>query len=106
MLLLETIDENLLVTGASSGIGRATVMRFQADGWNVAATMRNPENETNLQHLGNVAVFPLDVTDRESINAAVKRTLDEFGGLDVLLNNAGYGLAEPLEAVDPIQLER
>jgi NAD(P)-dependent dehydrogenase (short-subunit alcohol dehydrogenase family) len=98
--------KTILVTGASSGIGRATVVRFQAQGWNVAATMRHPETETYLQQLSNVSVFPLDVTDRESINAAVTGTLDIFGGLDVLLNNAGYGLAGPLEAVDAIQLER
>jgi NAD(P)-dependent dehydrogenase (short-subunit alcohol dehydrogenase family) len=96
----------ILITGASSGIGRATVLRFQAEGWNVAATMRSPEKETELQKLNNVAIFPLDVTDRDSIDAAVKGTLDRFGRLDVLLNNAGYGLVGPLEAVDAIQLER
>jgi NAD(P)-dependent dehydrogenase (short-subunit alcohol dehydrogenase family) len=98
--------KTILITGASSGIGRATVLKFQAEGWNVAATMRNPEKETELQSLSNVAVLPLDVTNQESINAAVARTLDKFKGLDVLLNNAGYGLAGPLEAVDAAQLER
>ncbi len=98
--------KTILITGASSGIGRATVIRFQAEGWNVAATMRHPEKETELQKLSNVAIFPLDVTNQESINAAVAGTLDKFKGLDVLLNNAGYGLAGPLEAVDVAQLER
>jgi NAD(P)-dependent dehydrogenase (short-subunit alcohol dehydrogenase family) len=98
--------KTILITGASSGIGRATVMRFQAEGWNVAATMRNPEKETALHKLSNVAVFPLDVTNQQSINAAVIGTLDKFGGLHVLLNNAGYGLAGPLEAVEADQLER
>ncbi len=98
--------KTILITGASSGIGRATVLRFQAEGWNVAATMRNPEKETELQKLNNVAIFPLDVTNQDSITTAVTGTIIRFGGLDVLLNNAGYGLAGPLEAVDAIQLER
>jgi NAD(P)-dependent dehydrogenase (short-subunit alcohol dehydrogenase family) len=98
--------KTILITGASSGIGRATVMRFQAEGWNVAATMRNPEQETELQKLNNVAIFPLDVTNQQSINTAVTGILAKFGSLDVLLNNAGYGLAGPLEAVDAAQLER
>jgi NAD(P)-dependent dehydrogenase (short-subunit alcohol dehydrogenase family) len=98
--------KTIIITGASSGIGRATVLRFQAEGWNVAATMRNPDKESELQKLSNVSVFPLDVTNRESINSAVTGALAKFGGLDVLLNNAGYGLAGPLEAVEPDQLER
>jgi NAD(P)-dependent dehydrogenase (short-subunit alcohol dehydrogenase family) len=98
--------KTILITGASSGIGRATAIRFQSEGWNVAATMRNPERETELQHLGNVAVFPLEVTDPNSINAAIASTIDRFGSIDVLLNNAGYGLVGALEAVDPAQLER
>jgi NAD(P)-dependent dehydrogenase (short-subunit alcohol dehydrogenase family) len=57
----------ILFTGASSGIGRATVMGFHAEGWNVAATMRNTEKETELQKLSNVSVFPLDVTNQASI---------------------------------------
>jgi hypothetical protein len=87
--------KTILITGASSGIGRATAIRFQAEGWNVAATMRNPEKETELQKLSNVAIFSLDVTNRESIEAAAAGVLDKFGGLNVLLNNAGYGLAGP-----------
>jgi NAD(P)-dependent dehydrogenase (short-subunit alcohol dehydrogenase family) len=98
--------KTILITGASSGIGRATAIRFQSEGWNVAATMRNPSRETELQHLDNVAVFPLEVTDPNSINAAVASTIDRFGEIDVLLNNAGYGLVGALEAVDPAQLER
>jgi NAD(P)-dependent dehydrogenase (short-subunit alcohol dehydrogenase family) len=98
--------KTILITGASSGIGRAAVFKFQAEGWNVAATMRSPEKETELQKLSNVTIFALDVTDLNSINAAVAGTLDKFKGLDVLLNNAGYGLAGPLEAADAAQIER
>jgi NAD(P)-dependent dehydrogenase (short-subunit alcohol dehydrogenase family) len=98
--------KTILITGASSGIGRATAIRFQSEGWNVAATMRHPERETELQQLDRVAVFPLEVTDPNSINTAVASTIDRFGTIDVLLNNAGYGLVGALEAVDPAQLER
>ena len=98
--------KTILITGASSGIGRATAIRFQAEGWNVAATMRNPERETELQLLENVAVLPLEVTNPQSINTAIASTIGKFGSIDVLLNNAGYGLVGALEAVDPAQLER
>lgn len=96
----------ILITGASSGIGRATALHFQAQGWQVAATMRNPANAQDLAGLERLAVLPLDVTDRASIHAAVQSTLERFGAIDVLLNNAGYGLAGPMEAVEPAQLER
>jgi NAD(P)-dependent dehydrogenase (short-subunit alcohol dehydrogenase family) len=98
--------KTILITGASSGIGRASVLKFQAEGWNVAATMRSPEKETELQKLSNVAIFALDVTDLNSINTAVAGTLGQFKGLNVLLNNAGYGLAGPFEAADAAQIER
>lgn len=98
--------KTILITGASTGIGRATARHFQAAGWNVAATMRTPESGADLAALEHVAVLPLDVTDRSSIAAAVEATIARFGGIDVLLNNAGYGLAGPLEAVQPAQLER
>ena len=98
--------KTILITGASSGIGLASAQRFQAEGWNVAATMRNPAHPTPLQGLANLALLRMDVTERASIDAAVAATIEQFGGLDVLLNNAGYGLAGPLEALTPEQLER
>lgn len=96
----------VLITGSSSGIGRSSVEYFQKKGWKVAATMRSPEKETELQTLEGVEVIRLDVTDRASISSAIQQTLDAFGGLDVVVNNAGYGLAGPMEAVKPEQLER
>ena len=98
--------KTILITGASTGIGNATARHFQAAGWNVAATMRKPESGSDLAALANTIVLPLDVTDRASIAAAVEATIAKFGAIDVLLNNAGYGLAGPLEAVTPAQLER
>ncbi len=92
------MSNTILITGASSGIGRATAEHFQASGWNVVATMRSPEKETELTDLDNVLVTRLDVTDSASIESAVSETLDRFGKIDVLLNNAGYGAYGPLEA--------
>ena len=98
--------KTVLITGSSSGIGRDTAILFQKEGWNVAATMRRPENETELNQLENVQVLHLDATNRESIISAVNTTIETFGNFDVVVNNAGYGLAGPLEAVKPDQLTR
>lgn len=98
--------KTILITGASTGIGRAAVLKFHNEGWNVSATMRDPAKEKELWELDNVTVLPLDVTDRDSIDSAVAKTIEHFDGLDVLLNNAGYGLIGALEAVEPDQLER
>jgi NAD(P)-dependent dehydrogenase (short-subunit alcohol dehydrogenase family) len=98
--------KTILITGASTGIGRAAAQHFQREGWQVAATMRRVEDGAALAALDHVEVIALDVTDRASIQAAVARAVERFGGVDVLLNNAGYGLAGPVEAVQPDQLER
>lgn len=90
--------QTIFITGASSGIGKETAKFFQAKGWNVVATMRNPEKETELQSLENVLVTRLDVLDTTSIQQAVDLAIQTFGGVDVLLNNAGYGAYGPLES--------
>ncbi len=90
--------KTILITGASSGIGKATGMLFQSRGWNVVATMRDPAAGTDLAALSNVLVTRLDVTDSSSIATAVAAAIDRFGAIDVLLNNAGYGAYGPLEA--------
>lgn len=90
--------KTILITGASSGIGKAAARRFQAAGWNVVATMRAPEQEQELSTLERVLVTRLDVLDGASIQSAVDQGLAHFGKLDVLLNNAGYGAYGPLEA--------
>lgn len=92
------MSNTILITGASSGIGKETAKLFQAKGWNVIATMRNPENETELTALSNVLVAKLDVLDINSIEKAVNDGLQAFGKIDVLVNNAGYGAYGPLEA--------
>ena len=90
--------QTILITGASSGIGKVTAKLFHDKGWNVIATMRSPEKEDELTKLDNTLVTRLDVTDEASIAAAVAAGVDAFGQIDVLLNNAGYGAYGPLEA--------
>lgn len=98
--------KTILITGSSSGIGRATARYFQEQGWNVVATMRTPEKETELNQLDNVLVTRLDVQDEASIENAVKESIERFGKIDVLLNNAGYGLGGPLEAMSMDKIRR
>lgn len=98
--------KTILITGASSGIGRATVKHFQSQGWNVIATMRDPSAAQELANLANVYVTRLDVTDNASIETAVAAGVARFGQIDVLLNNAGYGAYGALEAFSMERIER
>ena len=91
-------DKTVFITGASTGIGKATAVYFQQQGWNVVATMRNPEHGKELEALDRVLVTSLDVTKSDSIEDAVKKAFARFGSLDVLVNNAGFGAYGPLEA--------
>lgn len=96
--------KRILITGASSGIGEGTALYFAEQGWQVIATMRNPQ-QSKLEHK-NIRTLALDVTDTTSIQSAVAFVQAEYGGLDVLLNNAGYGAAGPLEAATDDQIKR
>jgi NAD(P)-dependent dehydrogenase (short-subunit alcohol dehydrogenase family) len=98
--------KTILITGASSGIGEATARHFQANGWNVVATMRNPDDAPGLGALDNVHLARLDVTDAGSITAAVREAIARFGRIDVLLNNAGYGAYGALEAFPMDRIRR
>ncbi|MGQ1788417.1 SDR family oxidoreductase [Saccharicrinis sp. GN24d3] len=92
------MKRTILITGASTGIGKTTAKYFNEKGWNVIATMRTPEKEEELTKLENTLVTRLDVTNLESIDKAVNEGIERFGKIDVLLNNAGYGAFGPLEA--------
>ncbi|MBP6182963.1 SDR family oxidoreductase [Flavobacterium sp.] len=92
------MNKTILITGASSGIGKETAKLFNSEGWNVIATMRNPEKEAELSILSNVLITRLDVLDLDSIDNAIQKGIQKFGKIDVLLNNAGYGAYGPLES--------
>ncbi len=98
--------KTIVITGSSTGIGKATAKLFAEKGWQVAATMRTPANETELTTLDNVKVYPLDVTDIASITSARDQILADFGTVDVVLNNAGYGLMGAFELADTAQIKR
>jgi len=89
--------KTIFITGASTGLGKATAILFQAKGWKVIATMRKPGNEKELNLLDNVILLPLDVTNIEQIRQTVKQAIG-LGDIDIVFNNAGYGLIGPLEA--------
>lgn len=97
--------KTVLITGASSGIGKAAARHFSAQGWNVAATMRSPEKETELTALPRVKVYRLDVTDEAGIAAAFDAAERDFGGIDVVVNNAGYGVDGVFEAMSDAVIE-
>jgi NAD(P)-dependent dehydrogenase (short-subunit alcohol dehydrogenase family) len=100
------MEKVILVTGASTGIGRETVKLFQAKNWKVAATMRRPEESADLQKIADVECIRLDVTDVDSIKSAIAGTLEKFGRIDVVVNNAGYGVVGPFEASTNEQVDR
>jgi NAD(P)-dependent dehydrogenase (short-subunit alcohol dehydrogenase family) len=91
------MSKTIFITGASSGIGKATASWFAQRDWNVVATMRNPDDGAGLAG-ENILVTRLDVLDDASIQAAVEAAQARFGGIDALLNNAGYGAYGALEA--------
>jgi hypothetical protein len=97
--------KTILITGASSGIGKATALRFQSEGWNVIATMRDPAAGADLA-LDNVLVAQLDVTDAGPSHRRCAEGIARFGRIDALLNNAGYGAYGPLEAFSTERIHR
>ena len=97
--------KTIFITGASSGLGKATARLFSTKGWRVIASMRNPDKETDLNQLDNVVLVSLDVTDPVQIEKTVSEVLRQYD-LDVVFNNAGYGLIAPLEAISDQQISR
>jgi len=96
----------VLITGSSSGFGQATAKAFAQRGWNVVATMRDPTTEHGISSSEHTMIARLDVQDVDSIGTAVAAGIDRFGGIDVVVNNAGYGLMTIFEGVDRTAIQK
>lgn len=96
------MNRTWLVTGSSRGFGRALAEAILAGGDRLVATARNPEDLADLvdRYGDQVRTAALDVTDPEAADSAVQLAMTEFGGLDVLVNNAGYGDVGSVEDTD------
>lgn len=97
----------VVITGASSGIGAATARAFAAAGADVALAARSVEA---LDHLaatlpGRPLVVPTDVSDAAQVHTLIERVIAERGQVDIVINNAGVGLAGPVATLDPLDLE-
>ena len=97
--------KTIFITGASTGLGKATAKLFASKGWKVIATMRKPETEGELNRVDNITLLPLDVTNLEQIKSTAQKAI-ALGNIDVVFNNAGYGLIGPMEPVTDEQLTR
>ncbi len=100
-----TRKRSVLITGCSSGIGRATALAFLAENWSVVATSRTPAEITGLAEAG-CETMALDVTDPDGVARAVEYTVEETGAIDCVVNNAGYAQLGPLEDVSTAELQR
>ncbi len=98
-------EKTVLITGCSSGIGRASAYAFLEEEWRVYATARNPADIETLGDAG-CDIGTLDVTDGDDVDRVVGRIVDEEGRIDALVNNAGYGQHGPIEDVDDDRLHR
>jgi NAD(P)-dependent dehydrogenase (short-subunit alcohol dehydrogenase family) len=92
------MNRTVLITGTSSGYGKATAELFLERGWNVVATMRQPKPDIFDSRSDRLKLLPLDVTNSGSINRAVADAIAAFGAIDVLVNNAGIGVVGAFEA--------
>ncbi len=92
------VSKAVLVTGCSSGIGRATAQHLAGRGWTVYASARRPESIEDLE-AGGCRTLALDVTDEDSMQAAVRAVEDAEGAVGVLVNNAGYSQSGAVEDV-------
>jgi len=95
------------ITGSSTGFGRLLAEEVLKSGDNVVATARKVDQVSDLEQKfpSHTLALPLDVTKQEQVDAAVAKTLERFGRVDVLVNNAGYGVAGAIEEVSEAELE-
>lgn len=99
-------QKTVLITGSSTGFGHAAARLFADRGWNVAATMRDVSAAGDLAGRDHVLVCRLDVTDPATIDRAIQTSLERFGKLDAVINNAGYGQYGIFETISPESIQR
>src|SRR5258708_17882878 len=98
------MSKTVLITGACAGMGKGAVIYFSGKGRNVIASMRSPEKEKELTGSDSMLVSKLDVQDTATIEATVQAGIQKFGKIDVVINNAGYGLFGIFEAASEGQV--
>ena len=81
----------VIITGASRGFGELIAKKFQKENFQVIATMRNIDSSPSLKKLENLDIKKLDVTAKSDIKNVVNYTVEKYGRIDILINNAGYG---------------
>ena len=96
----------VLITGSAGGVGRAAVQRFIERGWFVVATARSPDSLSALGKHSHLSIERLDVMDKTSIQSCVSSVIQRHGQIDVLVNNAGIGVAGPLEGTSDVAMRR
>lgn len=94
------MTRTVLITGTSSGMGRELTAAFSRRGWNVVATTRSAASRSEVHDLPGVVAVDLDVTDPAQTRTVVAETIQRFGAIDVLINNAGFAQLGTLEEVD------
>ncbi|KQU83323.1 short-chain dehydrogenase [Mesorhizobium sp. Root102] len=98
--------KTVLITGCSSGFGRASARMFGGRGWNVVATMRDTADAGDLADNNAILVTRLDVADQSSIDPAIAAGIHRFGVVDAVVNNAGYGLFSIFEGTTRAAIQR
>lgn len=97
--------KTVLITGSANGIGKETALLFAKKGWNVIATVRSFENSEELRDKQNIHLYQMDVRDKQSIKECISQVIQQFGKIDVIINNAGIYTINPLEVTSDETIE-
>ena len=97
------MNKTVIITGGTTGIGKATAIHFAKNGYNVVVTSRNADKETSAiadfkENGVDVTFFPLDVTQEKQVESVIQETVKKFGKLDSIVNNSGISLGNAILA--------